>query len=121
MSDQKNNVETRELRFEPPATDIYETGDGITLLADMPGVDKETLDLTVERSTLTITGKLRPRDMEGFELAYSEYSADGYRRSFTVSDEFDLAKIRARYENGVLAVSIPKSESAMPKRIKVNM
>jgi len=120
MADEKTAIQDREIRYDIPAADIHETADGIVVVADMPGVDRSSLDITVERSTLTITGKAKRDVPEGYEILYSEFDVEGYRRSFTVSDEFDLVKVRADFRDGVLRISIPRSESAKPKKIKIN-
>ena len=120
LVEQKSNLETRDERYEIPVADIRETSEGIAIQADMPGADKESVDITVERSTLTITGKTKIETPEGYELAYSEYDTTGFKRSFTLSDEYDLNKVVANFKDGILTVSIPKSESAKPKKIKVH-
>jgi HSP20 family molecular chaperone IbpA len=119
MSDAKTTVMNREMRMDVPLADIFETKDGLVIRADMPGVDRDSLDITVERSVLTLTGRIRHETPEGYELVYSEYGIDGYERSFTLSDEFDLGKVRAEFRNGVLEISVPKSEAAKPRKIEV--
>jgi len=119
MSDGKTAVAHKEMRLDVPAADIVETVDGLEMLVDMPGVDKDSLDITVERSTVTLSGTIRKEPLSGYELLYGEYDTDGFERSFTLSDEFDLSKIRAEFENGVLRISIPKSEAAKPRKIEI--
>ncbi len=102
-----------------PRTDIYESKDHLLLLADMPGVDQDAVDITLERNILTIHGKVNPPAIEGYGLSYSEFSVGDFRRVFTLSNEIDREGIQASMKNGVLKLVLPKSERAMPKKITV--
>jgi HSP20 family molecular chaperone IbpA len=104
-----------------PAVDITESESGITLLADMPGVSKDRLTLTVEGENLTIEGRAQIDVPENIELLHSEVRSPYFRRAFTLSRDLDPGKIEATLRNGVLKMHIPKSEEARPKRIEVKV
>jgi HSP20 family molecular chaperone IbpA len=110
---------TRSRRVYIPSVDIYESKDAVMLVADMPGVDEKSVDITLEKSVLTISGAVDPDAFEGFHLAYSEYGTGDYQRSFTVSDEIDRDKIVATVRNGVLRLTLPKAEKVKAKKIAV--
>ena len=102
-----------------PAVDVFEDGSGITLLADMPGVPREQLELKVEGETLLIEGAVQPHTPEGLEPLYAEVRVPRYRRSFTLSRELDMTRIEANLKDGVLTLRIPKQAHAQPRRITV--
>ena len=103
-----------------PAVDVFEDAAGITLLADMPGVPKEQLELRVEGEALLIEGAVRPLTPEGLEAVYAEVRVPRYRRRFTLSRELDTARIEAKMKDGVLTLRIPKQAHAQPRRIAVS-
>jgi HSP20 family molecular chaperone IbpA len=123
MSDNKQPtraaVEQYAQRAVLPAIDVFEDASGITLLADMPGVPKEQLELKVEGEALLIEGGVRPRTPDGLEAIYAEVRAPSYRRSFTLSRELDTNRIEANLKDGVLRLRIPKQAHAQPRRIEV--
>ena len=102
-----------------PAVDVYEDTSGITLLADMPGVPKDRLELKVEADTLLIEGQVVPSTPEGLEAVYAEVRVPRYRRTFTLSRELDTTKVDASLKDGVLTLRIPKQAHAQPRRIEV--
>ena len=102
-----------------PAVDVFEDAAGITLLADMPGVPKEQLELKVEGEALIIEGSVQPRTPDGMEAVYAELRAPRYRRSFALSRELDTTRIDANLKDGVLTLRIPKQAHAQPRRIAV--
>ena len=102
-----------------PAVDVFEDSGGITLLADMPGVPKEQLELRVEGEDLLIDGSVQPRTPDGLEAIYAELRVPHYRRSFTLSRELDTTRIEANLKDGVLTLRIPKQAHAQPRRIVV--
>jgi HSP20 family protein len=103
-----------------PAVDVFEDESGITLLADMPGVPKERLELKLEGDALLIEGTVQAQTPEGLEALYAEVRAPCYRRSFTLSRELDTSKIDANLKDGVLTLRIPKQALAQPRRIVVS-
>lgn len=110
---------TRSRKVYVPRVDIAETGDGIMLVADMPGVDEKNVDITLEQNILTITGTVDPDYHKDYRIAYAEYNVGDYRRSFTISSDVDRNKIKATVKNGVLKLILPKAEPAKTKKIKV--
>jgi HSP20 family molecular chaperone IbpA len=110
---------TRNGRTFMPHVDIYETEHNVVLLADMPGVNEESIDITLEKNILTIAGFSEPQAPEKFEPAYSEYRFGNYKRTFALSDEVDRDQIEATVNNGVLRLVMPKAEAAKTRKIKV--
>jgi len=110
---------TRNRKVYVPKVDIYETKDAMVLIADMPGVDNQSVDITLEKNVLTITGNVESTSYEGKTLAYAEYDTGDYQRAFTISDEVDQDRIEAAVENGVLRLTLPKIEKAKIKKIAI--
>lgn len=104
-----------------PRVDVLEDGAGITLLADMPGVPKENLDLKVEGETLLIEGTVSASTPQQMEAIYVEVRVPRFRRAFTLSRELDPSRIEASLKDGVLTLRIPKQEHARPRRIDVKV
>jgi len=102
-----------------PTVDIFERDGTTVILADMPGVAPEDVDVTLEHRTLTLHGKVKPYAPEGYRALTSEYRIGDYIRTFTLSDEIDQAKINAAFKNGVLRLELPRSPEAQPKKISV--
>jgi HSP20 family protein len=102
-----------------PAVDVFEDAGGITLLADMPGVPREQLELKVEGDGLLIEGGVQPPTPDGLEALYAEVRVPRYRRSFALSRELDTTRIEANLKDGVLTLRIPKQAHAQPRRIAV--
>jgi HSP20 family molecular chaperone IbpA len=123
MSDNKQVAqsarEAEQQRAVLPAVDVFEDASGITLLADMPGVSKDLLELRVEGNALSIEGSMQPQTPEGLEAVYAEVRVPRFRRTFTLSRELDTAKIDANLKDGVLTLRIPKQAYAQPRRIEV--
>lgn len=103
-----------------PAVDVFEDAAGITLLADMPGVTKDQLELKIEGDALLIEGAVRPLAPEGLEAVYAEVRVPRFRRSFTLSRELNTERIEANLKDGVLMLRIPKQAHAQPRRIPVS-
>lgn len=110
---------TRTRRTYAPRTDIYETNDALVLVADMPGVSPDRLDVTLEKRELTIRGRTADDQPEGHSPIYREYEPGDYERTFVLSDEIDADKIGARLRDGVLHLTLPKAGPAEAKRIQV--
>ena len=126
MSDNKqvassaaNSTEQEQPRAVQPAIDVFEDAGGITLLADMPGVPKEQLDLKVDGDALVIEGGVQSHTPNGLQAIYAEVRVPRYRRSFTLSRELDTTRIDANLKDGVLTLRIPKQAHAQPRRIAV--
>lgn len=112
--------DSEQQRAVLPAVDVFEDAAGITLLADMPGVPKDQLELKIEGDSLLLEGGVQALTPEGLEAVYAEVRVPRYRRSFTLSRELDTARIEANLKDGVLTLRIPKQAHAQPRRITVN-
>jgi len=102
-----------------PRVDVVEDSAGITLLADLPGVAKDALDVKVEGTSLTLEGQIKLDTPQGLNAVFAEVRAPRYRRAFTLSRELDAGKIDAQLKDGVLKLRIPKVAEAQPRRIEV--
>lgn len=101
-----------------PRTDIVEVEAGYLLLADLPGADESTLEVTLEKDVLTIQAQPAAVEPEGAHLAYGEYESGDFYRSFRISEQLDSSKIEASLENGVLRVLLPRP-AKVSRRIEV--
>lgn len=106
-------------RFVSPPVDIYETNEGLVLVADLPGVPAEGLDIQVKDDILTITARVQSQTPGS--PVYREYELVNFFRQFQLSECVDTDRISARLRNGVLELSLPKAEAAKPKAIKVEL
>ena len=102
-----------------PLADIRESGQGVVLSLEMPGVGRDDVEIGVERRVLTVRGRGRITAPEGFRKVYAEYGEGDYERAFTLSEEIDEGAIRAEMANGVLTLTLPRAEAAKPRRIEV--
>ena len=110
---------TRERPLYAPRVDIVETGDALELLADMPGVTKDSVEVTLEQRVLTIRGRAEVQVPEGLAPLHLEYEPGDYERAFTLSDAVDPSGIEARVRAGVLHLRLPKAGPARRQRIEV--
>jgi HSP20 family molecular chaperone IbpA len=120
----KQKVERREESTRPgtyflPAVDIFETGDELVLVADMPGVPPDAVDIHLEGDELGIEGRVRTDDYEGLKPLHVEYGVGGYQRRFTLGEAIDRENIKAQMTKGVLVLQLPKAQHARPRRITV--
>ena len=104
--------------FTPPI-DIFETDEGLVLLADLPGVSSETLELQVQDNKLTLFGRVTPPTPAGAPLLHQEYRVGHFLRSFILSDDVDHEQITAKLHQGVLEVTLPRAKRTEPRRIPV--
>lgn len=111
---------TRSRRCFIPRADIYETENDIVVLADIPGANENTVNITLEKNDLTINAYIDPIQSNGYDIAYAEYEEGDYQRVFHLSDEIDRDRIQATVSEGVLRLQLPKSEGAMTKKIAVH-
>jgi len=121
---QKREVEkahepTTPMRAFLPTTDIFENEDALTVILEMPGVDRNNIDVSVENGVLTVEGRIKFDKYKGMQPVYSEYNVGPYRRSFRISSRVDQDKIRAEMQDGVITLILPKAEEAKPRRIEV--
>lgn len=127
---QKTDVTTRpnETSREPengkdairPAVDIFEDETGITLLADMPGVSKERLEVTIDGDSLSIVGTVAIDLPESMDALYADVQTTRYQRSFSLSRELDGENVDAHLKDGLLTLRIPKKEEHRPRKITVH-
>lgn len=108
---------TRE--YITPDVNIYETNEGYVLQAEMPGVNKQGLEITLENNEITLTGHRQPAPVAG-DLLFRESRAADFRRVFELDPAIDTGKVAARMDQGVLTLTLPKSERVKPRRIKVD-
>jgi len=106
-------------RVVAPAVDIFESARSLTLLADMPGVAPDNLEIDLNEGVLTVTGRVSPPQGPHEEPVLREYGSATFQRKFTLSQSVDQAKIEARLEDGVLRLELPKLEKAQPRKIQV--
>lgn len=106
------------VQFDVPAINIRETKDGYELQAEMPGVTKAGLDVTVENNELVIVGKRSDEPLPG-ELLHRESRRNDFRRAFEFDPSVDTTRIQAKIDQGVLTLTLPKAEAVKPRRIEV--
>lgn len=102
-----------------PAVDIFEDAAGITLLADMPGVSRDRLDVKLDGDTLSIEGRVELDAPTQMRALFAELDVPCFRRTFTLSRELDAGRIEAQLKDGVLTLRVPKQAHAQPRRIEV--
>jgi HSP20 family protein len=122
---QKREVEKKQESTIParafePATDIFETEQALTVVLEMPGVDKSSVDVKVENDVLTIEGRIDFSKYEGLRQVYTEYNIGNYTRSFQVSSKIEQDGISAELKDGVMTLVLPKAEKAKPRKISVS-
>lgn len=110
---------TRPGQVHSPATDIFETDEAITVLADMPGVRADALQIDLRDNVLTLTGRVLRQDGNNEAELLREFQASTFYRQFTLSERIDQAKIDAKLKDGVLRLELPKIERAKPRQIQV--
>ncbi len=102
-----------------PATDIFEKGDVVTVVIDMPGVAPDSVDVSIENRSLTVRGTIQTPAPEGYRRIYGEYAPGTFERAFSLPDTIDAGAIDAAHRDGLLTLTLKKSEAAKPKQIKV--
>jgi HSP20 family molecular chaperone IbpA len=103
-----------------PNTDIYETDENLTVVMEMPGVQKDNIDVAVEENVLKVYGRLNFSNYEGLQPVYTEYNVGNYARNFQLSSKIDQSKISAKMNDGVLHLVLPKTKEAKPRVISVS-
>ena len=111
-------AQARPVEYASPEVNIFETPEGYVLEAEMPGVNKDGLQITLEDTELTIVGRRNQQEHAG-ETLFCECPKADYRRVFELDPVIDAAKISAKIEQGVLTLTLPKSERVKPRRITV--
>jgi HSP20 family protein len=108
----------RPAQYVTPLADVESTKDGYTIHAEMPGVDKSGLEITVDNGELTILGHRHPEESSG-EPVYREIRPTGFRRVYELDPAIDTSQIAARIDQGVLTLTLPKAETVQPRKIVV--
>ncbi len=107
-------------RYFVPTADIFETDDALTVIMEMPGVEKKDVSIALEEDVLRIEGQIDFSKYQGLEPVYTEYNVGHYTRGFTLSGRIDRDGISAQLDDGVLTLTLPKVKDAMPRRIAIN-
>jgi len=119
-SETPNGVErTSNRRVFVPPVDILETEEAIMVVADVPGVDENSLEITIEKNVLSLKGRVDSAVPQGYTLGFSEYGVGDFERVFTISNEVDREGVEASVKNGVLRLKLPKSKQALTKKVTV--
>ncbi len=105
-------------KFITPAATVLENADGYTLEIEMPGVNKGSLDMWVEKNELTVLGRRSSPVVEG-TLLHRESRSENFRRTFELDPSIDAEKISAKIEQGVVSLTLPKAEQVKPRKIAV--
>jgi HSP20 family protein len=119
---EKQELATKEEKTAPgryyvPAADIFETDEALTVILEMPGVQKDDVNIALENDILRIDGQIDFSNYKGMEPVYTEYNVGHYTRRFTLSNRIDQSKISAQLDSGVLTLTLPKAKDALPRRI----
>ncbi len=102
-----------------PQVDIVERSDALVVTADLPGVAREDVDVTLESGVLTIEATPKVEEKEGLSPSYAEYEVGKFYRSFTLGSGLDAAGIEANLKDGVLRLTVPKAEAHRPRKIEI--
>ena len=106
-------------RYYVPATDIYETDEALTVVMEVPGVERKDIEINIEDDMLKVEGRIDFSKYEGLEPLYTEYNVGHFSRAFTLSSKIDQQQIGANIEDGVLTLTLPKAKEAQPRRIEI--
>jgi HSP20 family protein len=106
-------------RYFVPTADIFETEESLTVIMEMPGVEKKDLDIALEEDVLRVEGRIDFSKYQGMEPVYTEYNVGHYARGFTLSGKINRDGISAQLDDGVLTLTLPKAKEAMPRRIAI--
>jgi HSP20 family protein len=121
---QKKELASKEEKTVPsryfiPSTDIYEGEDALTLVMEMPGVERDDVNVQLENDVLRVEGRIDFAKYESLEPVYAEYNVGHFTRAFTLSDKIDQDGISAELADGVLTLTLKKSKAALPRRIEI--
>ena len=107
-------------RYYVQNTDILETDDALTVVMEIPGVEKKNVDVSIENNVLRVEGRIDFSKYGGMEPLYTEYNVGHFARAFTLSDKIDQQQITAQLDDGVLTLTLKKAKEAMPRKIAIN-
>ena len=121
---EKKEVSGREENTIPgrsfvPPSDIYETDDALTIMLEMPGVERKDVSISLENDVLSVDARINFDKYQGMEPIYTEYMVGHYARSFSLSRKIDQSRIEAQMQDGVLTLNLPKTKESQPRRIQV--
>jgi HSP20 family protein len=116
----RKEEQTIPARYYVPDADIFESEDALTVVLEMPGVDRKDVDVRLENDVLRVEGRIDFSKYEGLEPVYTEYNVGHYARAFTLSDKIDQDAISAELNDGVLTLTLKKAKGALPRRIAIN-
>ena len=111
---------TAPARYYVPNTDIYETEEALTVVMELPGVERRAVDVNVENDVLRVGARIDSSKYEGLEPLYTEYNVGHFARTFTLSNKIDQQQISAQFDDGVLTLTLRKAKEAIPRRIAIN-
>jgi HSP20 family protein len=117
---EKKQESTIPARVYVPITDIFETESALMLALEMPGVDRENVNVKLESGVLTVEGEINFSKYDDLYPVYTEYNVGNYARSFELSSDIDQDRISAELKDGVVMLTLPKAEKAKARKIKVN-
>ena len=125
QTQKKREQESREETTIParvfvPTADIYETQDALTVILEMPGVEKSNVSVRIEEGLLQVEGRLDLTKYQGLQPLHIEYNVGHYARSFQLSSKIDQANIAAALNDGVLSLTLPKVQEAKPRVINIS-
>ena len=107
-------------RYYVPTTDIFETDDALTVVMEIPGVERQALEVNIENNVLRVDARIDFSKYEELEPLYTEYNVGHFTRSFTLSNNIDQQQISAQLDDGVLTLTLKKAKEALPRRIALN-
>jgi len=107
-------------RYYVPTTDIFETDDALTVVMEIPGVERQALEVNIENDVLRVDARIDFSKYEELEPLYTEYNIGHFTRSFTLSNNIDQQQISAQLDDGVLTLTLKKAKEAVPRRIAIN-
>jgi len=117
---QASEEKTVPSRSFVPYGDIYETANALTLILEMPGVERDNVSINLDSNVLAIEGNIDFADYSEMRSLYTEYNVGHYSRKFNLSNEIDQNGISAEMQDGVLTLHLPKVEKAKPRKIQIN-
>ena len=122
---QKKELESREEKtlagkFYVPDTDVFENDNAITMTMEIPGVNKEDVEIKLEQRRLSVQGRINFDSYQQFKPVYTEYNVGHFSRHFMLSSDIDTDSIKASVADGVLSLVLPKAKSAGLRRIRVS-
>jgi HSP20 family protein len=124
--DKKKNQKTQTQStkgyiYSTPDCDIYETDNDYKMIYDIPGVEKNDINIRVEKDVLTVTADCTKQPVEGYQDLKKEMKLSGYKRSFDLNNTVNTDKINADYTDGILTLTLPKKEEQKTKEVKINI